>query len=320
MLLNQYFIKSCKRTVPFLNIGRITTTASPTINNSNNNNNYILRNNNSNNNNNNNNHFSTRTFVAAATANSNIKHGKVGPHQTILKYDGVRLNTLQDNPGAKKQKKRKGRGPGSGLGKTAGRGHKGQKARANGGIRIGFEGGQTPLYRRLPKRGFRNKFAKKPEQLNLDKLEKFIEAGRLNPKETITMKHLYDSGIVGKIKFGVKLLGQGSKSFSTPINIEVSGASNSAIDAIEKCGGTITSVYYNRLGLRVLLKPEKFEGLGPLPRRARPPPKLMKYYTSDEKRGEFSVFVRNRDSNNNTVVGEGEREGEGNKMSAVDDD
>ena len=82
MLLNQYFIKSCKRTVPFLNIGRITTTASPTINNSNNNNNYILRNNNSNNNNNNN-HFSTRTFVAAATANSNIKHGKVGPHQTI---------------------------------------------------------------------------------------------------------------------------------------------------------------------------------------------------------------------------------------------
>ena len=134
------------------------------------------------------------------------------------------------------------------------------------------------------------------------------------------MKHLYVSGIVGKIKFGVKLLGQGSKSFSTPINIEVSGASNSAIDAIEKCGGTIASVYYNRLGLRVLLKPEKFEGLGPLPRRARPPPKLMKYYTSDEKRGEFSVFVRNRDSNNNTVVGEGEREGEGNKMSAVDDD
>ena len=141
-------------------------------------------------------------------------------------------------------------------------------------------------------------------------MEKFIEAGRLNPKETITMKHLYVSGIVGKIKFGVKLLGQGSKSFSTPINIEVSGASNSAIDAIEKCGGTITSVYYNRLGLRVLLKPEKFEGLGPLPRRARPPPKLMNYYTSDEKRGEFSVFVRNRDSNNNTVVGEGEREGE----------
>ena len=217
------------------------------------------------------------------------KHGKTGLHHTLLKYEGVRLNTLQDNPGATKAKKRKGRGPGSGLGKTAGRGHKGQKARNNGGIRIGFEGGQTPLYRRLPKRGFKNKFARKLEPLNLDKLQKFIAAGRLDPGETITMKHLYDCGIVGNIKNGVKLLGQGSKSFSTPINIEVSGASQSAIAAIEKCGGSIKSVYYNRLGLRVLLKPEKFEE--PLPKRARPPPKLLKYYTSDHHRGEFAPGI-----------------------------
>eukprot|EP00944_MAST-04C_sp_MAST-4C-sp1_P002108 g2108.t1 len=103
------------------------------------------------------------------------------------------------------------------------------------------------------------------------------------------MKHLYDCGIVGNIKNGVKLLGQGSKSFSTPINIEVSGASQSAIAAIEKCGGSIKSVYYNRLGLRVLLKPEKFEE--PLPKRARPPPKLLKYYTSDHHRGEFAPGI-----------------------------
>lgn len=220
------------------------------------------------------------------------KHGKIGLNHILLKYDGVRLNTLQDNRGATKAKKRKGRGPGSGLGKTAGRGHKGQKARNNGGIRIGFEGGQTPLYRRLPKRGFKNKFAKKPEPLNLDKLQKFIAAGRLDPSEVITMKQLYDCGIVGKIKHGVKLLGQGSKGFSTPIKIEVSGASQSAIAAIENCGGSIKSVYYNRLGLRVLLKPEKFEE--PLPKRARPPPKLLKYYTSNHHRGEFAPGIHEK--------------------------
>ena len=90
------------------------------------------------------------------------------------------LNTIQDRKGARKQKKRKGRGPGSGLGKTAGRGHKGQKARNNGGIRIGFEGGQTPLYRRLPKRGFKNKFAAPLEPLNVGRLQQYIEDGRID--------------------------------------------------------------------------------------------------------------------------------------------
>lgn len=196
------------------------------------------------------------------------------------------LNTIQDRKGARKQKKRKGRGPGSGLGKTAGRGHKGQKARNNGGIRIGFEGGQTPLYRRLPKRGFKNKFAAPLDPLNVGRLQQYIEDGRIDASKTITMKQLYDSGIVGKIKHGVKLLGNGSDTFDKKIDIEVTRASQSAIDAIEKCGGTITSVYYNKLGLRVLLKPEKFEE--PLPRRARPPPKLLSFYTSYEKRGEFA--------------------------------
>jgi large subunit ribosomal protein L15 len=120
----------------------------------------------------------------------------------------------------------------------------------------------------------------------MGKLQKYIENGRLDASKTITMKHIYDSGMVGKINHGVKLLGNGSDTFDQKVDIEVTRASQSAIDSIEKCGGTITSVYYNRLGLRVLLKPEKFDG--PLPKRARPPPKLLSVYTSYEKRGEFA--------------------------------
>ena len=209
---------------------------------------------------------------------------------STIKIVPVRLNTIANNPGATRQKKRVGRGPGSGRGKTAGRGHKGQKSRNNGGIRLGFEGGQTPLYRLLPKRGFKNKFARPMEPVNLSKLQDWIAQGRIDPRETITMKHLFDSGLVTRIRHGVKLLGTGADEFKVPVDIEVTQASKSAIAAIEQCGGSIKTVYHNRLGLRVLLKPEKFDGV--LPRRARPPPKLMPYYLNYENRGEFSAEVQ----------------------------
>jgi large subunit ribosomal protein L15 len=121
----------------------------------------------------------------------------------------IRLNNLTDNPGAIRKGKRLGRGIGSGKGKTCGRGHKGQKARAGrSGPALGFEGGQTPLYQRIPKRGFNNKWATPMHPLNVDRLQLFIDMGRIDPTHTITMKTLTDSGLLktSRVKHGVKLL------------------------------------------------------------------------------------------------------------------
>ncbi|KAG1690544.1 hypothetical protein DVH05_028046 [Phytophthora capsici] len=208
-------------------------------------------------------------------------------------FEGVRLNNLRDNDGAHKRGKRLGRGIGSGKGKTSGRGHKGQKARSGGGSGRGpgFEGGQTPLYQRVPKRGFNNKFATPMETVNLDKLQLFVDMGRLDASNKITMKELVDSGLVtcSRVKHGIKLLGNGSQHLSSKLDIEVSQASESAIKAVEAAGGSITSVYYNRLGLRALLKPHKFETI---PQLARPNPKKLKYYSNYEKRGYLSPEIQ----------------------------
>lgn len=188
----------------------------------------------------------------------------------------VTLNSIRDNPGASKQGRRIGRGIGSSKGKTSGRGHKGQKARSGGGPRSGFEGGQTPLRLRVPKRGFHNPFSREYQALNLDRLQEWIDAKRLNPESLITMKDLRDSGAVHRrIRDGVKLLGQGADSFRTPVHLQVSQVSRSAKSVIEAAGGSVTTVYYNNLGLRALLRPEWFAKKGRLlPRPARPPVKL----------------------------------------------
>ncbi|KAG0273789.1 YmL10 [Linnemannia exigua] len=197
----------------------------------------------------------------------------------------VDLSNLSDNPGSKSQRLRVGRGQGSGKGHTAARGHKGQKARSGNGAqpKPGFEGGQTRIIDRLPKRGFKNPEHKDYQPLNLDRLQFWIESGRIDATQTITMKHLLDSRCIHNVEHGVKLLGDGKADFKTPINIEVSRASKSAIKAIEACGGKITSVYYNKLGLRVLTKPEKFEEL---PRFARPMKKKdIAFYSDEANRG-----------------------------------
>jgi len=197
------------------------------------------------------------------------------------------LNTIRDNPGARKAKRRKARGPGSGRGKTAGRGHKGQKSRSGSHVPIGFEGGQTPLQKRVPKRGFRNRFARPMNALNLGRLQSYIDSGRLDATAPITLKELSDCGIVGRFKHGVKLLGTGE--LKTAITIEVSQASQSAIAAVEAAGGSVVTVYHSPLALRALVKPEKFDLL---PRNPRPPPKLMQYYTNDDNRGYLSQRVQ----------------------------
>mmetsp|Transcript_5783 Transcript_5783/g.18403 ORF Transcript_5783/g.18403 Transcript_5783/m.18403 type:complete len:244 (-) Transcript_5783:54-785(-) len=202
------------------------------------------------------------------------------------------LNNLKPMEGSMKKAKRVGRGRASGLGKTSGRGHKGKHARAGGKVRPGFEGGQTPLYRRLPKFGFNNAaFRREMKPLNLDKLQQWIDEGRIDASQPITLKTLHDSNIVGKVKEGIKLLGTGSESFTAKVDIEVSQVSKSAIEAVERNGGSVTSVYLNRLGLRATLHPEKFEVL---PRLARPKPKDMPYYLSYEHRGYLSTEMQLR--------------------------
>lgn len=148
----------------------------------------------------------------------------------------MRLNELRDNPGATKEKKRVGRGPGSGKGKTAGRGIKGQKSRSGVAIN-GYEGGQMPLYQRLPKRGFNNINAKRYAVINLGILQKFIDSGKLDVKSTLNEDVLLNSGLVRRVWDGIRLLNKGQ--ITSKVNIEVTGASKTAVAAIEKAGGTV---------------------------------------------------------------------------------
>jgi large subunit ribosomal protein L15 len=149
----------------------------------------------------------------------------------------MRLNELSDRAGATKARKRLGRGVGSGLGKTGGRGIKGQKARSGVAIK-GFEGGQMPLHRRLPKRGFKNIFAKKFNELNLGRVQAAIDSGRLDGKKPITIEALKQAGLIRRAKDGVRLLGHGE--LKAKLAFEVAGASQSAIKAVEASGGTVT--------------------------------------------------------------------------------
>ncbi|MBE9476204.1 MAG: 50S ribosomal protein L15 [Proteobacteria bacterium] len=149
----------------------------------------------------------------------------------------MKLNELSDNAGATKRRKRIGRGPGSGTGKMGGRGIKGQNSRSGVAIN-GFEGGQMPLYMRLPKRGFNNINAKTHAVVNLGLLQKFIDAKKLDAKKPITEAVLVESGLVTRVKDGVRILGKGQ--LTSKIDLTVTGASKSAVAAVEKLGGKLT--------------------------------------------------------------------------------
>lgn len=149
----------------------------------------------------------------------------------------MKLNEIRDNEGALKQRIRVGRGIGSGKGKTGGRGVKGQTSRAGVAIK-GFEGGQMPLYRRLPKRGFNNLFAKDLNEVNLGRIQQAVEAGKLDAKGAVTIEALVAAGVITRqAKDGVKILGAGE--LKTKLAFEVYGASKSAVAAIEKAGGSV---------------------------------------------------------------------------------
>ena len=149
----------------------------------------------------------------------------------------MKLHELRDNPGATKRKKRVGRGPGSGLGKMGGRGIKGQKSRSGVAI-AGYEGGQMPLYQRLPKRGFNKPNRKSFAVVNLGLIEKFIEAGKIDAKATITEDVLVASGLVRRKLDGIRILAKGE--IKSKVALEVTGASAGAIEAVKAAGGSIT--------------------------------------------------------------------------------
>lgn len=150
----------------------------------------------------------------------------------------MKLNEIRDNEGARKSVKRVGRGVGSGTGKTSGHGQKGQKSRSGVAIN-GFEGGQMPIYRRLPKRGFNNPFAKEFAVVNLDTVQKAVDAGKLNA-EAIDIAALMNSGIISKQLDGVRLLARGA--ITSKVEISVNSASKAAIEAVEKAGGKVTII------------------------------------------------------------------------------
>jgi large subunit ribosomal protein L15 len=149
----------------------------------------------------------------------------------------MKLNELRDNPGATKSRKRIARGPGSGKGKTGGRGIKGQKSRSGVAISA-YEGGQMPLYQRLPKRGFTKPNRKQFAVINIGLLQKFVDAGKIDAAQLVTEEVLVASGLVRRRLDGVRLLAKGE--LTAALSLAVTGASASAVAAVEKAGGTVT--------------------------------------------------------------------------------
>ena len=148
----------------------------------------------------------------------------------------MKLNELSDNPGSSKNRMRVGRGIGSGKGKTGGRGVKGQKARTGVAIK-GFEGGQMPLHRRLPKRGFFNPFSVDYNEINIGRIQQAVDAGELDGKSPVRVDALIAAGLISKPRDGVKILGQGE--IKAKLAFEVAAASKGAIAAIEGAGGSV---------------------------------------------------------------------------------
>ena len=148
----------------------------------------------------------------------------------------MKLNEIRENDGAARNRKRVGRGIGSGRGKTSGAGHKGQKARSGVAIK-GFEGGQMPIHRRLPKRGFTNIFRKNYVEVNLGRIQSAVDAGKLDSKKPVDAAMLVEAGVISKARDGVRILGKGE--LKAKVELHAAGASKSAVEAVEKAGGKI---------------------------------------------------------------------------------
>jgi large subunit ribosomal protein L15 len=204
-------------------------------------------------------------------------------------YEPITFRNIRDNKGARQAKTRLGRGPGSGKGKTCGRGHKGYKAR-NGHPARHFEGGSTPITRRLPKFGFRTK-GLYYNYINLDKLAYYIKKGQLDATKPITIRELCWSGAVSKPKFGIKVLSRGAECIGElpPLHLEVSQASQRVIDEVKKHGGSVKFIYKTPLTIRAMTKPWKFvrAPIDPVP----PFKKVKKLIKLEDKGVEYFLLI-----------------------------
>ncbi|GAB4234066.1 MAG: hypothetical protein Kow0032_17680 [Methyloligellaceae bacterium] len=179
----------------------------------------------------------------------------------------MRLNELRDNPGATRPRKRVGRGIGSGKGKTAGRGHKGQKSRSGVSIK-GFEGGQMPIHMRLPKRGFNNPFPKDFNEVNLGRVQAAIDAGKLDAKKPVSVAALLEAGLIRRVKDGVRLLGKGE--LKAKLAFEVTGASAGAVAAVEKAGGSVSIVALPKRAAKPKAEKKAEDAAGEAQKQAKP--------------------------------------------------
>jgi large subunit ribosomal protein L15 len=215
-------------------------------------------------------------FAARSTATK----GMQSLYTTSTRNITMALHNLRPNPGSRIQWRKKGRGRSSGLGKTSGRGQKGYYARSGASGLIWYEGGQSQLWRKTPKYGFKNINRKPLNVINISRVVNYIAMGRIDPTKKIDMKVLSDSGAVtGKIRNGVKLLAKNNKyieRLGMPLNIEVTHSSRFARDAVRRLGGDVKFQWYSKLGLRHLLKPGSLGHFVPGP--SVPPPRLTLRY------------------------------------------
>ncbi|PTB65048.1 hypothetical protein BBK36DRAFT_1169827 [Trichoderma citrinoviride] len=201
-----------------------------------------------------------RAAVSTPTASLTTFFARLSLQQT---RNASILGSLANNPGAVHKKKRVGRGPSSGHGKTSGRGHKGQGQ--HGKVKPWFQGGQTPLIVKHGRKGFDNFRAPKISEVNLDQIQNWIDQGRLDPTKQITPKELIESKLIGSVKDGVKILSRGGENLKQPINVMVSRVSAGAIAAIEAAGGKVLTRYYTKLAIQRLLTGESVNTDRPLP-------------------------------------------------------
>ncbi|KAF9452813.1 ribosomal protein L15 [Macrolepiota fuliginosa MF-IS2] len=197
----------------------------------------------------------------------------------------VTLANLRPAPGSQQNQKRVGRGQGSGYGRTAGRGANGQNSRSGPGPKLSFEGGQTPITKLFPKRGFVNRNAKTYAPVNLDRIQHWVDQGRLesSPEKPITARELLLSGCVHSVHDGIKILGDGAEHLKSPLYIVASRASYSAIQAIENKGGKIVCKFYNELAIRDCVK-GRTDRISAAPTRRED----IQWYTEHRNRGFLS--------------------------------
>ncbi|EQB58563.1 hypothetical protein CGLO_01179 [Colletotrichum gloeosporioides Cg-14] len=211
------------------------------------------------------------TPLHVATCCSRVLRPSTNPTSLVSLFAGLSIGTrnasilanLRDNRAAYNKRIRVGRGPSAGKGKTSGRGHKGQKQ--HGHVKPWFQGGQTHLIVQKGRKGFDNLRAPIMSKVNLDKLQEWIDAGRLDPTKQITVKEIIESGLIGSIKDGIKLLARGKEELRQPLDIMVSRASASAIEAVENAGGKILTRFYTRQSIKRLLAGQSENTDQPLP-------------------------------------------------------